>query len=479
MNNKLLVLIYLLCCQGILLGKSLRDPVGVDSTTVMTLDDYYRLINSYHPIVRQTATLSLDARAQIRMQKGLLDPSLNVSYRGKELAAIEYYQMWDNTLKIPVWFGTDFKVGYLNNTGGYVNPENQTTGDGLWYLGVSVPLGQGLFIDERRKTIQQSQLLPQLAEAERVTIINNILLKATTDYWDWHYAWKRVELLDSAFSLAANRFEAIKARASLGELPWIDTVEAKIALVEREMVLSQALTELSNALLQASIHLWNSQEMPVELAPNIIPFMNRNVLAPIPGSDLDSLIAFSMTNHPELLRLNVQLQVNKIEERYQRDLFKPKFSLEYNFLTPDLDRFAMPIANSYNLNNYKLGMMFTYPLFLRKERGKMQQIQIKQMQLNAAFLQKQREITISIKINHANWVMLQSQTMAQTSQLVLLTQLRDAEQTKFNSGESSFFLVNTREMALINSQLRLYELETRAAKTRAMLYWSTGGLLAT
>lgn len=457
---------------------SLHAAAGTDTLQVMTLEDYYRIILTRHPVVRQTSTFTADAQAQIRMQRGLLDPTLNVNYQGKALSGTQYYQLWDNTLKIPVWFGTDFKVGYENNDGVYLNPENQTPDPGLWYAGVSIPLGQGLFIDERRKTIQQARLLPSLAEADRISTINNILLKATNDYWDWYHAWQRYQLLDSAYLLAANRFEAIKARAALGELPWIDTVEAKIAVLDREMLLVQAQTELSNAMLQASVHLWGENETPLELSANVVPQMDIALLRPIPSANLDSLIAESMRNHPDLVRLDVQLRVNAIEERNQRDQFKPKFSFEYNFLTKSLNGMQSPVYGNYYRNNYKIGVQFSYPLLLRKERGKLQRIEIKQLQLTANLQQKQREIVTGIRINHTNWIMLQSQMTTQMQQLTFQRELRDAEQFRFFAGESSFFLVNTREMTLINSELRLYELQVRAAKTKAMLYWSSGTPLA-
>jgi outer membrane protein TolC len=121
---------------------------------------------------------------------------------------------------------------------------------------------------------------------------------------------------------------------------------------------------------------------------------------------------------------------------------------------------------------------FSYPLLLRKERGKIQQVEIKQSQLEFERQQKEREIVNSINIQHNNSVMLNQQIAAQQQQVSYSRVLRDAEQTRFFAGESSFFLVNTREMALINSEIRLYELKVRYAKATAQLFWASGTLLA-
>lgn len=449
-----------------------------DTSVVMSINDYYRIILSRHPVVLQTATFSQDAKAQIRMAKGMLDPGLSVDYQGKTLSGTEYYQLWDNTLKIPVWFGTDFKVGYERNTGQSVNGESSTPSNGLWYAGVSVPLGQGLFIDERRNAILQAKTLPALAEADRIAVVNAVLLKATNDYWDWHLAWKRYQLWDSAYVLAETRFQAVKARASLGELPWIDTVEARVAVLDREILRAQAFTDYKNAMLNASVHLWAENEIPLELTTAVVPQPGLRQETPLTAEAVDSLVAQAKVNHPDIVKLGVQQQQLAIEERYQRDRLKPKFNLNYNILAKEPGTFVSPSGTDYYRNNYKLGFQFSYPLLLRKERGKLQRVEIKQMQVSADRQQKERELSNSIRINQNNWLMLESQVQIQTVQVGYSRALRDAEQTRFFTGESSFFLVNTRELALVNSEIRLYELQIRLAKTQALLYWSAGSLIA-
>ena len=449
-----------------------------DTLQVMTLQDYYRIILARHPVVKQSALFSADAKAQIRMAKGMLDPSANVSYQNKVLTGTEYYQLWDNTLKIPVWFGTDFKIGFEQNTGQSVNAQEATPSAGLIYAGVSVPLGQGLIIDERRNTIRQAQLLPQLAEAERISVVNNVLLKATGDYWDWYMARQRYLLLDSAYQLASQRYIAVKERALLGDLPAIDTVEAWIAVQDREVLRLQALLDYKNAMLNASLHLWGENDVPLELTLNIIPAEEGLLQTRLTKLELDSLQAQARSNHPDLLKIGVKQRQLMFEERYQRDKLKPKLNLQYNLITKEPGNLVNPGSTSFYSNNYKFGVYFSYPLLLRKERGKIQQVEIKQSQLEFERQQKEREIVNSINIQHNNSVMLNQQIATQQQQVSYSRVLRDAEQTRFFAGESSFFLVNTREMALINSEIRLYELKVRYAKATAQLFWASGTLLA-
>ena len=86
----------------------------------------------------------------MRFAGGQFDPTVASKYAGKTLGEIEYFHDWDTQLRVPLWFGADVKTGFELDTGAFVNPENYTAPAGLSYVGVSVPLAQGLLLDERR-----------------------------------------------------------------------------------------------------------------------------------------------------------------------------------------------------------------------------------------------------------------------------------------------------------------------------------------
>jgi hypothetical protein len=59
-------------------------------------------------------------------------------------------------LKKPVWIGPDIKIGYEKNTGQFVSDDSETPNDGLLYTGISLPIGRGILIDERRAALKQA-----------------------------------------------------------------------------------------------------------------------------------------------------------------------------------------------------------------------------------------------------------------------------------------------------------------------------------
>jgi outer membrane protein TolC len=55
--------------------------------------------------------------------------------------------------------------------------------------------------------------------------------------------------------------------------------------------------------------------------------------------------------------------------------------------------------------------------------------------------------------------------------------LLDAELRKFSIGESSIFLINSRENKLIDAQLKLIKLESSLPKLEAGVLWAAGRLI--
>ena len=170
----------------------------LDSTQVFSLKDVVALAKENHPMIRQ-ASLQVDfARAELIKSKGNLDPKMSSSFSAKELKGTSYYDKFSGSLKIPTWFPVDPKVELYKNNGSYLNPENYVSGaSNYWQVttGISLPVGKGLFIDERRSMIKQAQLLETMAEADRNKLINSTLLVIIESYWNWYQAQQQFELM--------------------------------------------------------------------------------------------------------------------------------------------------------------------------------------------------------------------------------------------------------------------------------------------
>lgn len=450
------------------------DRPVADTARVFALQNLADLVFANHPVVKQAALLSDDARADVQQARGGFDPKLASGFDRKHFGGTDYYNVWGNELKLPVWpAGIDLKVGYDRMVGRYVNPEHRTPLDGLAVAGLSVPLGQGLLIDARRSTLRQAKILVDAAEAEKVKQINEIWLQAAKDYWTWYYTYQQMRLIEEGVQLAETRFQGTSRRALLGDQAPIDSVEAQITVQDRQVQYEQLRVELQNARLLLSNHLWNQDGQPVELPTYAVP--QRPSLLPLDTVALQGLLEFAGSRHPTLLKLDAKIRQLGVEERYRRELLKPTLNVSgYLLSRGDFYRPEVPAYYDFGFNNYKVGVDFAVPLFLRKERGKLWQTRIKVQDANLEQQNSRRTITnqVAAKYNalkaYERQLLLQEQTIA--NQRTLLR----AETQKFELGESTIFLVNARETKLIDLRLKQESLRANYEKTLAELYYYAG-----
>jgi outer membrane protein TolC len=163
-----------------------------------------------------------------------------------------------------------------------------------------------------------------------------------------------------------------------------------------------------------------------------------------------------------------KLEQLKVEERWKREKLKPVVDLEYNAL---VQPFGTNQLNAFNANNYKWGATVYFPLFLRKERGDLRLTQLKIEANQLDLEQKVRGIRNKEEAFRNELVQMYQQLEIQRSQVVFAQQLRNAEQTRFDIGESSLFLVNTREVSYLSAQLKLAALEAKVKMLEAKWFW--------
>lgn len=445
-----------------------------DTTRVFSFADFSDLIMASHPIVRQAGLLSEEARQEVLQARGAFDPKLSSGFDEKTFGGKHYFNTWANELKVPVMpAGVDLKVFYDRFRGDFVNRSQITPNSGLAGVGITVPIGQGLLIDARRATLQQAQLMVNEAEAERVKQINKVWFSAAKDYWNWYMAFQRTRLLQEGFDLADTRFRALRQRALIGDAAVIDTVEAQITVQDRQVQLEQALVELRNTRLILSTYLWSQDGQPLELPERAVP--QQAALSSLSGETVQRLVDRAGERHPDLIKLDVKIQQLSVEERFRREMLKPQLNLSANLLT-QAPMFSpeVPDYRAFGVNNRKIGVDFVFPLFLRKERGKLRQVQIKSQQTGLERQQVRRDVINGVYAVHNDMLALERQIVVQDQAVRNQRRLLNAEQQKFEIGESSLFLVNSRETKLIDMEIKLEEIRSKYQKAVAELYYAAG-----
>lgn len=427
----------------------------VDSSKVLTPEYFMNLVRLYHPVVKQ-ANLKLDVgNANLLKARGGFDPKLGFGMNQKQFTGKEYFNLMNGTLSVPTFFGVEFKGGYDRNQGLYLNPENTVPAAGLTYAGLSVTLGQGLFIDERRAALKQAQIFKNSTQSERAIILNDLMYEAGKAYWDWFSAYHSLEVYKDAYQASTERLESVRQFALLGDRPFIDTLEAYIQRNEREFSLIQARLQFKNKTIELSNYLWTEELLAVELdettqAPGFDDYkLPEDMLMP------DSTM---WMRHPELIFTQLKIQNLQVERKWKAEQIKPVLNLAYQ------PYFTSPSVNSYSMNDYKFGLTFRMPLLLRKERGDLRLAEFKIKEATWDFTIKQQQIRTK-NLTAINEFTTTIELINQYSLTVnAYGRLLDSEKSIFQAGESSLFMINARELSYIGAQLKLIDVVVKNRK---------------
>lgn len=450
---------------------------GQDSLKTLSLDKYLWFVTNYHPLAQQAELLIPTGESTVRQARGGFDPKLFSYVDQKQFEDKNYYNLQNSGLTIPTWYGIEVKTGLERNSGAYLNPENSVPNSGLWYGGISVPLGQGLVIDKRRAALQQAKLYARSTEVERQKLLNDLYFEAIKQYWNWLEAWNQLQVFEETLVLAETRFKAVKQSHKFGDLPAIDTLESFIQLQNRQMNRNQAELYFKNSTLALSNYLWFENNTPLEVPSDMQPPV-FNVINEVqiwtPDTFMNVLNTID-TLHPEMKLYDYKLGMIAIDRSLKAEYLKPKLNLNYNVINEPVNNDALAGVSA---QNYKWGMEFSFPVLLREQRGDLQLTDIKIQETQLSREQKLLELTNKVKQYYNELLTLNSQINLYTDAVVNYRRMLEGEKQKFELGESSLFLINSRELYLIEAELKLIELRTKYYKAHAGLMWASG-LLAT
>ena len=435
-------------------------------SVVLRFNEYLGYVKKYHPIAKQAELTLGMGQANLMKARGGFDPKIEVDYDRKEFKGTEYYDRLNATFKIPTWYGIELKGNFEQNDGDFLNPAESVPTDGLYSAGVSMSVGQGLWINERMATLKQAKYFREQSKADRDLLVNQILYEASLAYFDWLQAFNEASIYKNFLENASIRFEGTKKRAESGDIAAIDTVEAKIAFQNRALSLEQAKVKLMKRSLELSNFLWMNDDIPVEVQANVVPDTNIDgdidTTLEILGKPLDS---FTIENHPKLRSLGYKIDGLRVEKNLKANKLLPKIDLEYNFLTETPE-----LMNSFETLEYKGGISFRLPLFLRKERGDLKLTKFKLQDAKFDFDNAQVALQNKIMAIYRELESFETQNILIDEIVANYNTLLSAEERKFSFGESSLFLINSRENKLIDSELKQIAVQNKFYTTKARLF---------
>lgn len=447
-----------------LLGlNSIYAQSSVDSgAQELTFIDLSAQIKNGHPLLISAELADDLGRANLRAKRGAFDPQMSGERRGKDFLSKNYYLGENYELFVPVRGPLNIVVGNERGQGDFLSPENQTLSKQLQYVGVEVPLLRGFLTDLRRTELNKAKLGREQSNLERQIEILNLAQQIWTDYIDWLISYEQLRAYQTGVTLAENRQRALRSLFQAGGCNGMDTLENHIQYQMFKANADLWFANTNKARLKLSRHLWAVDEIndegaylrPLIIDPKTVPTQT--------GLDyLDSLFKtdFSFnknfTEIPDLSWYLFELDKKSLDVKLKRQYLLPYANLKYQSLAGGDWNFAL------SSNNQRFGIGVSSPLFLREARGNYQMSKMELTRSQMGFKFKAHELQTKIEAmqkqtNIYRSVFYQLQNIEQGYQ-----KLYEMEFEKFNSGDGTIFLLNTRENRYLTARIKTLEQKSK------------------
>jgi len=173
--------------------------------------------------------------------------------------------------------------------------------------------------------------------------------------------------------------------------------------------------------------------------------------------------------------MGFKLGMLETDRRLKAQYLLPKLGISANWLSGGY-RAPEGLSAAFLENNYKLGVDLSIPLFLREARGAYRAagIKIRETELDRDL--QSLQIENKVKMYHNEVVAISRQINIYEQAAQNYRRLLQGERLRFEAGESTLFILNSRENKVLETSQKLIELKTKWHKSYAALLWAAGQL---
>lgn len=439
--------------------------IQLHSQRVYTFDEYYNQVVTANPLVLEAKYEITAAEAELFGARGLFDPILSGGFNLKTQDAKDKLNDLDLSLEIPFasMFGPKVKAQMRRAVGESTNPADRTSSPFDASIGVSLPLGQGIFTDEKRNKLFQAEIKPEIGQAKFQQKRNKILVEALSQYWKWAEAYQQVQIAQNLYTIAQERAQQLRDRATAGDIAAMDSLEANLEVVFRNGKLLEKQQAYEQASVNLQVYVWdnNQQQTPLPGIPE--PFQTINKL-----SEQEIQAA---QNDAKLLRPEVKLL------QLERNLANLDLNLANEFLRPNINAnvdLMMYGLSDVGPGNLKFGLTMSQPILFRQARSQEELANIGIKRIDLQSLQLDAAVTADVNFYATAVNRTFDQIQLLISEVSLASQLLNFERERLIAGETSLFLVNQRERFLATSQEKLVKEQSNYFVALIYLRWARG-----
>lgn len=416
----------------------------------LQLEEVLQSVERHYPPLLIALQDRVIADADVTLAEGRFDLNLQSGYEGDYLGFYRSDVYKAQAQQATQFQGMSYFAGYQLGRGNFASYDGklQTDSLGQYRTGLRLPLFRDREIDPRRAELQKAFIGRRIAElgVEQQRLI--IVQFATRRYYDWLAAGRRYRAAQDVLRIAEQRDQQLKEASALGQIPQIDVTDNLRAILTRRATVVEAERALQLAAIELSLFYRDAAGEPQVPEPVRLPPDFPSMQAISEARLLDD-IELALRRRPEIQRFAAQRDQVEVDRRLARNQQMPNIDTQIAFVRETGDRLVRR-----GPNDLIASVIFDLPYQRRQAKGRELAAQARVSQ----FDQRERfaRDTVAAEVRDAYSALIAAYRRAEvlTQELEVTRQLEEAERVRFSLGDGNLFLVNLREQATFDTEIR-------------------------
>ncbi|HQU84740.1 MAG TPA: TolC family protein [Pyrinomonadaceae bacterium] len=461
-----------------------KTDVRIAESNLRSLLGIYDFTLTYSPTFsRQSSTGAADSALTNRTATNVLQHNFSIdrpiSFGGGNYST--FYNTRRTAGNLTFTFITD------PNTGQTV-PVPVSTNQNTNELGFNYtqPLLRNRSIDNTRRQIkiQRKRISQSDADFRRQTI--QIISQVQTAYWDLVFALRDQQNKVANLNLAKENLRQIEAKIDAGSAAPLERAEVETELANREadvLLAAQQIAINENQLKQLILRDQTNPDWTNQLVPTDKPIFSNDPV------DLDLAIKDAIENRPELSRLKLEKEVNKIDVSFFKNQTLPQLDLNSGFSLQSVANsrnaaglpgyltggYGQSVQNLFRTDapNYSVGVTISIPFRNKTAKADLATARIQEERIEAQTRSQEQGIIVEVRnavqaVETAKQRVLTARRARENAEKQL-----EGERQLYEAGKSTTFLLFQRENTLTNARNSEIRAETDLNKAYSDLQRAT------
>ncbi|MEJ2140371.1 MAG: TolC family protein [Gammaproteobacteria bacterium] len=363
--------------------------------------------------------------------------------------------------------GASIYGGYQLSDGDFPIYEDEafTSRGGQLKVGALFSLLRNRDIDDERFGLTDAELAIRQADLDVLLTKVGVQQRALIAYWSWVTAGRQLEVYEDLLRIALGRESGLEEQVRSGARAAIFLVENQQYITRRQRLATAARRDFAIATNALSYYYRDENGAPIEPSRERLPPVDPLVPAASLKASIESSTSSALDRRPELaiLRTAIDRARNRIE--LAENSQQPLLDLNLEVATGLGDEGEG--GPSRDTTDTIVGFEFSVPFQRREAKGRIAQEQAKVEAIRQEQRLREDQIMVEVKnilldLNVSRQLLtLAAQEVDQSEQV------RKAEQRRFESGASDFFVVNVREETEANARIQHYQADLNQRIARA------------